>query len=346
MRQPLPILERVVMPGHGIDPLPLVEGRDGPCRLRLGGLPGGEGVVVCPSFSGERIIGGLAPVAARASEILIELEPSTVRHYFHCLEAGGKTTVVAERCLAVDGVTNFRDLGGYRSRDGRRVKWGSLYRSARLSDMSAAGRRYFENLGIGLICDFRRRSERQSESDHLGPSACQVAGLGIDPGSIIDFFADYRAGVLLPGQLVAMMNNIYRELVREHGSRYRKMFELILSRPSGATLIHCSAGKDRTGVAAAMILAALDVPAETIVDDYLLTNRYYAIEAETRRFCDKNGITCSGEIFRPLMEVREEYLASAFAVIEEEFGGLDQYLADVLGINEERRELLRSRYLV
>ncbi|MCL2344420.1 MAG: tyrosine-protein phosphatase, partial [Desulfobulbus sp.] len=252
----------------------------------------------------------------------------------------------AERCLTVEGVTNFRDLGGYQSRDGRRVKWGCLYRSGRLSDLSEAGRRRFESLGIGLVCDFRRASERSEEPHRLGSeSACRVVGLGIDPGSIIDFFGSYRAGTLVPRQLADMMSGIYAELVREHGGRYREMFELIVSRPKGAVLIHCSAGKDRTGVAAALLLAALDVPREAIVHDYLLSNRYYPIEAETRRFCDKHGIACAGELFRPLMEVREDYLASAFTVIEEEFGGLDRYLADTLGVREEQRRLLRGRYL-
>jgi protein-tyrosine phosphatase len=142
-----------------------------------------------------------------------------------------------------------------------------------------------------------------------------------------------------------MMNDIYGELIRDHGHRYREMFELILAQPKGAVLVHCSAGKDRTGIAAALLLAALDVPRETIVYDYLLSNRYYAIEAETRKFCDKHGINCAGEVFRPIMEVREAYLAAAFTMIEAEFGGLDRYLADVLGVNAERRQLLRSRYL-
>lgn len=329
-------------------PEPAVEGDGGHYLLELGALADGGPVTISPSLSGLAITGDFAPLVTGEAQARIRLAPGNFRHYFHCAAAAGATTVLAKRGLDLEGITNLRDMGGYPAGDGRAVKWGCLYRSGRLSDLNLDDDRHFDSLDIRLVCDFRHGRERAVE--HTWPASAQtkVMWLGIDPGSVIDFFGKYKAGTLAPEQMTDMMSDVYVELVLEHAHRYRDMFDLILSQPDGAVLIHCSAGKDRTGVGAALILAALGVPRASIIADYLLSNRYYAVAEETRLFCEKHDIDGAGadELFRPIMEVREAYLQSAFAAIDRQFGGLDQYLSEALGMNEARRDALRHRYLL
>lgn len=268
------------------------------------------------------------------------------RHYFYLEPEEGEGLRVAQRDIPLEGGTNFRDLGGYRNREGRRVRWGRLFRSGHSANLTERDQEVVAALGILVCCDFRREEERLVEATRLPPST-RVVGVTITPGSQSSFFEELRAGGVRPEQMAQFMEHINREFVQHHTEQYRRMFEELLALEEARFMINCAAGKDRTGFGAAMILAALGVPEETILADYLLSGRYFPIQRELARVIHKYGAEAGGnlnpELILPMMETRPEYLQAAFDTIHDEYGSLDSFLEDALGIGPEERRVLRER---
>lgn len=281
---------------------------------------------------------------ARAG-VRVELPPGE-RHYFHLEPARGEPLTAAQRDVPLEGGTNFRDLGGYRTRDGRRVRWGRLYRSGHTAGLSARDQQLLESLGIRVCCDFRRDEERQIEPTRV-PASTRIVGLAIDPGSLSSFFGQIASGQATPGDMAAFMEHINRDFVHNHREQFRRMFEELLDLEDGGFMINCAAGKDRTGFGAAMILAALGVDEATILEDYLLSARYFPIQRELARVQRKYGAAAGGRfdisMILPMMETRAEYLRAALDAINADFDGLEDYLEQALGIGAAERDALRAR---
>ena len=268
------------------------------------------------------------------------------RHYFHLRPQDKDGVTVAERALALQGGTNFRDFGGYHTTDGRQVKWGKLYRSGHMSRLSDEDVEYLAKLAIRCCCDFRRSEEQHNEPTRL-PDHTTIVNLTVDPGSVGEFFARVRDRAAEESHMADAMVAINREMVLDHQACYRQMFEELLALEEGALLINCSAGKDRTGYGAALILSALGVSRDIILHDYMLSSRYYQIEREIDRVINKYGAQVDGqltaELVRPMMEAREEYLSAAFTAIDKHYATTENYLEQALGIGPQERELLRER---
>ena len=140
---------------------------------------------------------------------------------------------------------------------------------------------------------------------------------------------------------------LFRELALTQTHTYRRMFELLLDTEDGGFLFHCSAGKDRTGFAAALILETLDVPRDTIMEDYLLTAQYYPPKGELEYLASKyteSRADVDLTAFQALMDTREEYLSAAYSAIEEHYDSVETYLREELGLGDAERELLKARY--
>lgn len=246
------------------------------------------------------------------------------------------------------GTPNFRDFGGHSTRCGARVKRRLLFRSGHLAELTDADLALVEDLGIGLVFDFRRDEERAVQPS-LFPEAARpdVVHLPIDPGrtlnlNVLEIVGNRSIDV---ADVVEFMCNVNRELVLGYSGQYRRMFEHMLNNDSAPSLIHCSAGKDRTGFAAALILSALNVAEADILDDYLLSGEFFDVEHELLGFCRRLNWQLDSHILRPVMEVRKEYLGSAFDAIHERYAELNDYLAEELGVDEPARQELRARYL-
>lgn len=279
--------------------------------------------------------------SARSGERLVP--PGAGRHYFHLEPPQGEPLTAAQRDLPLEGGTNFRDMGGYRAADGRRVRWGRLYRSGHSAGLTDSDRAFVDSLDIRVCCDFRRPEEHQIEPSRL-PAGTRIAGIAISPGSQAGFFERIAAGEAGEADMVAFMEGINRDFARHHTAEYRRMFEELLALEDGAFMINCAAGKDRTGFGAALILAALGVAEEDILADYMLTRDYFPIDREMERVRRKYvppGGRFDAALMRPMMEVRESYLGSALAEIRARHGDLPRYLARELGLGEA--ELLRLR---
>ncbi|CAM3343199.1 tyrosine-protein phosphatase [Sphingomonas zeae] len=245
------------------------------------------------------------------------------------------------RVLPLQGGHNFRDLGGYRTADGRTVKWGLLYRSGEMHDLTRADYAYLQKLGIRTVCDFRDTRERATEPT-LWPA-------GHSPKVLSDDYALDMSSLRLPGdpagwthdQVVTAMTATYPKLLDQFRGQYRRMFAELLA-GDVPLAFHCTAGKDRTGVAAALLLTALGVPRATTIDDYLLSNQHMApMPAHPTGFWAK----LSPEAARTFAGVDRRYIDAVFAVTDRHPGGTMGYLKDELGLGAPEIARLRALYL-
>jgi protein-tyrosine phosphatase len=230
--------------------------------------------------------------------------------------------------FSIDGATNFRALPY--------VRQGSLYRSDHLGALDEADARQIQSLGIRRVLDFRGVDERAC-------AACLVPGvtvhsLAIEP-TIVQVLHDLRAAGhrLTAAEVVAHMQDTYRGFVRQNSDRFAELFGHLLE-SNEPTVFHCTAGKDRTGFAAALILRSLGVTQEDVMRDYLLTN-------ERLRMPSESPFGLTREVATVLWRVQPEFLDAAFEAVEEDYGGLEGYFRKGLGLGEAQRKRMRDLYL-
>jgi protein-tyrosine phosphatase len=240
------------------------------------------------------------------------------------------------RVWPLQGASNFRDLGGYPGHGGRRVRWRRLFRSEHLGGLTATDHATLAALGLARVFDFRGVEERAATPNNL-PSA-QEHSLAIEPTVVQRMDALQEAGQPVTAEvMVSLMQELYRGLVGPQAHRYQALFGHLLA--SDAPLVfHCTAGKDRTGVAAALILLALGVPMDIVREDFLLTNRHYRrpVQAVTGAPAD---------VLAVMWQVQASFLDAALEVVDRDHGGMDRYLRVQLGLSEAALVALRDRYL-
>jgi len=250
-----------------------------------------------------------------------------------------------DRLVPLQGGRNFRDLGGYKAGDGRTVKWGVLYRSGSMHGLTEADYRSLEARGIVVVCDFRDRHERAAEpAVWPEPGAPRVLSDDYDLDS--HFFPPGDPMSWTAAQARAAMVASYPRLLAQFKGQYRRMFAELLA--SHAPLaFNCSAGKDRTGIAAALLLTALGVPRATVIEDYLLTNRYLDARALTSgpRSPASPLSEMSPEAAKVLASADRSFIDAAFAVIVAHAGGAKGYLHDEMGLSSADLSKLRALYL-
>ena len=252
------------------------------------------------------------------------------------------------RLLPLEGGRNFRDLGGYRTSDGHQVKWGMLFRSGSMQDLTAADFATLKKMGLRTVIDFRGTSERERQPVNW-PSA-NAPQVFTDDYSAVNM-GDVMQMLSTPGldaaQAQVMMATLYREAPYQFAGQYKRMFAELLAHHAPLAF-NCSAGKDRTGIAAALILTALGVPKEAVMEDYLLSNRYYAQSAAASKpESDKGTLTkgLSPEVLKAMQGVHASYLEGALASITERSGSIEAYMRDELGVDAAAIGLLRALYL-
>jgi len=254
---------------------------------------------------------------------------------------------VKRRHVALEGARNFRDLGGYATEDGRRVRWGLFYRADSLGELTDADLARIHALGIQLVCDFRSAEEKAEEPDRL-PAADppELVELPIldDSFSPSAFREKITSGELGDLDLRQMLIEGNRLFATRYAPVYAAMFERLTQRESLPAVVHCTAGKDRTGFAAAVVLRTLGVPEETVYEDFLLTNHYTADEIERTLWIIRFAslFRTDPEQVRPVLGVERAYLEAAFEAIQEGYGSFDAYRREALGLDDAETAAFRQ----
>ena len=240
------------------------------------------------------------------------------------------------RVLRLRGASNFRDLGGYDTQSGRQVRWGRLFRSDHLGRLTAEDEALLAALGVQRVLDFRGEQERAVVPNRL--AAARHHALGIEP-TVVQRLQDLAAaGQRLSASVaVELMKELYRALVNDQAHRYAEFFEHLLDTDT-PLVFHCTAGKDRTGFAAALTLHALGVPREVVLQDYLLTNALYQPPPLPHTDTPHEALAV-------LWRVQTEFLEAAYQALDADHGGMDGYLARRLGVTEAARKTLARKYL-
>jgi protein-tyrosine phosphatase len=240
------------------------------------------------------------------------------------------------RHLNLSGASNFRDLGGYATKDGRTVRWRQIFRSNHLGHLTDDDATVLRSLGVTSAFDFRGTGERAEAL--CGMSDVTVHSLPVEPTVVAALRAIAASGTPLSADhAVEVMRDSYRSYVQQNTPRYRALFAHLLE-DRAPLVIHCTAGKDRTGFACALILHTLGVPGEVISEDYLLTNRFY-------RRDPNSGSDLPDHVTQVLGSVQPAFLGAAFEAIDADYGSLETYLRDGIGLGAAERTALAARYL-
>ena len=251
-----------------------------------------------------------------------------------------------ERVPPLEGALNFRDLGGYRGADGRTVRWQRVYRSGTTHAMTDTDLARLGARGVRYAYDLRSNKERRDQPNRLR----DIAALEYRYRDHDQLPGDIRRLLTSPGARAEhshqMVIEVYQQLPHEFDDAFRALFQL-LAQGDLPLVFNCTAGKDRTGVAAALLLSALGVSRDAVLEDYLLTREFFDRSCEL--ILSEGGAALFGSIDRavwePLMQVRPEYLHAMFAAVESAHGSVEGYLRERLGIDEQRLDMLRANLL-
>lgn len=269
--------------------------------------------------------------------------------------------------IALEGLLNTRDLGGLKTVDGRRILPKRLIRSGTLYEATPGDIRILEEqCCLGTIIDFRTATERRQKPDPEIPGVRNIFNPILDEKTVGITFEDEEEqaeegrkedavkGILLHasslgGKPENYVDRLYEDLVlNDHAAEYYGRFlNLLLDVDDRAVLWHCTAGKDRVGIGTALLLSALGVDHNTILRDFIKTNDYVRTQAETLAalVIKETGDTGLANCVRVLLTVSEDYLLHAFHVVQRSFGTIDDYLTERIGLEEEKRQLLKQKFL-
>lgn len=257
--------------------------------------------------------------------------------------------------LAVRHAENMRELGGYKTKDGRRIAHHKLIRSAGINHIDTQDKKYLSEYGIKKVVDFRSIEERDSQPDQEIPEAENIF-LPIFP------VEETKTASASPKKMMRRMQNgedaykqmveVYKHFVIDDHVRgqYRKFFDLVLdnSGEKESLLFHCTAGKDRTGFGAMLLLSSLDVNQTTITKDYLATNRYLkkAVEEVYKKAVNAGVPAESLTGIEDMMSAKKAYLQTSFKLIKEHYGTMMNFIHEGIGVTKQEIEDLKKIYLL
>lgn len=245
-----------------------------------------------------------------------------------------------QRRLPLTGAVNFRDLGGYPTTDGRTIAWQRLYRSDSLADLTADDIEVISALGLKRIFDLRDTEERQRRPSRLPVTA--VANWH-QPGFMLSGGNDLIRGInqdtITPTEAAEKLKSMYRTALVANLADFRNIILLLLQDEEFPALVHCTSGKDRTGILVMILLMLLGVARDHILEDYKLTNSYQ------RDLSFMLSARANPETVSAVRSARPEFLQATFDTIDQTWGGTDGFLNNGLGITEKQRDALRTRLL-
>ena len=286
-----------------------------------------------------------------SGEVVLSGLPKASRWYFDLVPTRGRSLVLADRDLGITSVANFRDVGGYRTSDGRWVRMGVLYRSGEISQLSDGDLATLTGNHIRLVCDLRTDDERSRSPDRLPAGTSSLVANVLAGNEVYDHLrATYTDSaeankLLAGGGARQLMIDLYRSFVSNPGARraYHDVFARLADPASLPSIFHCTGGKDRSGWAAAVFLTMLGVPRHTVIEDFLLSNDYLRERNAGRRARLVAGV--DPKLFEPIITLDQSYVEAAFDEVKARYGSFDRYLRDGLELDESTIAGLKAAFL-
>jgi protein-tyrosine phosphatase len=252
------------------------------------------------------------------------------------------------RLVPLDGGINFRDIGGYVNSQGRRVKWRKIMRCGHLANLTQGDLDVLEEIGVSQIHDFRR-VEEQAQNPSCAVRAEFIDDYQMSIGDISRFWEFLFEGELSAESSHQLVVNSYRNCIQAVIPAFSRFMRHIVDNADNASVFHCSAGKDRTGMAAALILSALDVPRDTIVADYMLTIEHYdstrLIEIVEGHLRDAKVESWERSWLIPYCSVHQDNIVAFLEAIDAEYGDVRNYLTSALGLSDQDLIKIQESYL-
>jgi protein-tyrosine phosphatase len=255
--------------------------------------------------------------------------------------------MIENRVLALEGIHNFRDYGGYRTRFGALIPRGRLFRSGHLSYATKNDIERLSAIELGLIVDLRSDIERKADPSLIGPVKGGLLAFVTDTHGETPHLSSKFEGLATRQQAIDGMNEIYTSLPFNPANQLSFGLHLKnLAQCQSATLVHCFAGKDRTGLTVALFHQLMSVAEDDIYQDYMLTNATgdERLSAGIAALRAKYGLNLKDAVLEEVMLVRPEYLATAFSQIISRFGTIEDYVINGLGVSPETVDQLRNAY--
>jgi protein-tyrosine phosphatase len=259
------------------------------------------------------------------------------------------------RHITLEGEPNFRDLGGYQTVDGKTVKWGLIYRSGKLSQLTGQDVAVLDSLEIKKVVNFLTPGEIAHAGPDKVPEVTEVIVEPIDTGDDLALsILEARKTGDFSGVDASINPELHRMLVEEAKDQYAMLFREIIGQQNEPLVFHCSHGIHRTGTAAAILLWSLGVPWDTIREDYLLSNNYRSVQIEKRvnqlvelgktnpDVTDQDLNIRNIEAFYIL---QDHYIDAVKETIESEYGSIDKYMRKGLGLTQTEIDQLREQLL-
>lgn len=263
------------------------------------------------------------------------------RSYFKLVFNKKYSVITAERIIPMETLYNFRDLGGYYNDEHKQTKWGKLYRSSSLATASVQDRETLKNLGIKTLIDFRPESEKSTNLREY--HAPQIYNLPLRGNRFNVFFDNILSEKMMKGDVLVHLEDVLSFLLENNSDYFTEMFDILLDENNYPIVMHCSLGKDRTGVASALILAAIGIDREQILNDFVLSNESINFNA---LFANADMFTSNvQETITALFSAHKETLIYSFDRIAKEYGSVDNYLEQELNLTPKKRERLKELML-
>jgi protein-tyrosine phosphatase len=242
--------------------------------------------------------------------------------------------------IPLEGQSNFRDVGGYNTQDGKLIRQGLLFRSGDLSRLTPKDLAYLNTLGLVEIVDFRTAEESKQAPDRIPASVKAYESIPVAAGEL-NMDSLMNGAKNQPDKLKKFLVEANQSFVDDSKPQFEEFFRILLS-AKGPLVFHCTAGKDRTGFATALFYEAMGVHRDIIVDDYMASSQFLRpLQQSARHFAKEKGIDPMA--FDPLLTVKPEYLEAAFDLIDKRYGGVEAYLKSELKVDVTK---LRAKYLV
>ena len=255
------------------------------------------------------------------------------------------------RLLQIPGTKNFRDMGGYKTADGKTVKWNMVYRSDSLAHLDSAGMTAFSDLGIRTITDLRSEPERIQEPNRIPAvypgTRYQVLPINDRPVDIRALGKRIITGKVTDAEISDLLDHRRFITNSSHRGYWGQWLAELANDDATPHLFHCTSGKDRTGFGGSIFLLALGVPKETVQQDFLLSNLVLE-DYNAARIAEIDKIVpgkIDEALFRKILGVSQKTIEASFAEMDSQYGSVDGFIRDGLEIDDETRQRLKNKFL-